>query len=181
LLSLETVLDLVLVQSLRSSTGRKKERFMPQSRKKGPVYTYATYGVSPWHAKMAYVLARMTLPIPWRWQGVRSLTRGKEIIAPETVLDLASAVFVVSLKTETKEPPMLDSSASAHGSVVHWYLRLFAPYPMLCWAFVECAKSLARSHESATDGSLRIRNSDFSNAWEITLELAYGKEPGKNP
>jgi hypothetical protein len=38
--------------------------FMPQSRKKGPVCIYATYGVSHWHAKMAYVLAHMTLPIP---------------------------------------------------------------------------------------------------------------------
>jgi hypothetical protein len=38
--------------------------FMPQSRKAGPVCIYTTYGVSPWHAKMAYVLAHMPLPIP---------------------------------------------------------------------------------------------------------------------
>lgn len=38
--------------------------FVPQSQAKGPGCMYATYGVSPWHAKMAYVLAHMTLPIP---------------------------------------------------------------------------------------------------------------------
>ena len=38
--------------------------FMPQSRKEGPICMYATYGVSNWHAKMAYVLSHMALPIP---------------------------------------------------------------------------------------------------------------------
>lgn len=38
--------------------------FVPQSRKEGPICTCATYGVSNWHAKMAYVLTHMPLPIP---------------------------------------------------------------------------------------------------------------------
>ena len=38
--------------------------FIPQTQKEGPGCMYATYGASHWEAKMAYVLAHMTLPIP---------------------------------------------------------------------------------------------------------------------
>lgn len=38
--------------------------FIPQSQAKGLGCVYTTYGISPWHAKMAYVLKHMSLPIP---------------------------------------------------------------------------------------------------------------------
>ncbi len=38
--------------------------FIPQSQARGLDCMYATYGVSNWHAKMAYVLTHMPLPIP---------------------------------------------------------------------------------------------------------------------
>jgi len=38
--------------------------FIPQSRKKGPICMYATYGSTHREACMAYVLTHMSLPIP---------------------------------------------------------------------------------------------------------------------